>query len=343
MRVLLSALLLSTPALAQDPLTFTIDQDDSNWHWDGTTSLGPLEGNPSQDFQLAGALDLLVDSGAIPIATGRFVPGSEALVTPDLSGKIPNPIPPLPPLAVIDITGVKLQFTSPAFAIDAAGNFTTMVTVTILEGTLTVTPLVGSVTHTDLAGTSGDPTLANGNLSQTGMDLRLESPQSGTFDFTDPGSGISATVNLTGSLEADYGCEASFSYCSANPNSTGLPALIDSSGSTRLQDNAFTLLVGQLPQNRFGYFFTADSEDFVPNFGGTQGNLCVGTPLVRFSQNVLNSGSSGQVSFQLDLLNLPQGTVFHPGERWNFQLWYRDMNPGSTSNTTDGRAVVWCP
>ena len=31
-----------------------------------------------------------------------------------------------------------------------------------------------------------------------------------------------------------------------------------------------------------------------------------------------------------------------PGEAWNFQLWYRDLNPDTTSNTSDGVMVRFC-
>ncbi|MCP3918523.1 MAG: hypothetical protein GY711_23500 [bacterium] len=74
----------------------------------------------------------------------------------------------------------------------------------------------------------------------------------------------------------------------------------------------------------------------------SQGNLCLGAPQVRFAGDVLNAGANGAVTFEPDLNALPQGTTFVPGDVWNFQLSYRDQNPGTTSNTTDGIAVVFC-
>ena len=53
---------------------------------------------------------------------------------------------------------------------------------------------------------------------------------------------------------------------------------------------------------------------------------------------MLNSGATGEVSFTLDLTDLPQGTVFIPGDTWYFQLWFRDV---FTSNTTDGIEVMF--
>ncbi len=29
------------------------------------------------------------------------------------------------------------------------------------------------------------------------------------------------------------------------------------------------------------------------------------------------------------------------GESWNFQAWFRDKNPGNTSNFTDGVSVLF--
>ena len=42
----------------------------------------------------------------------------------------------------------------------------------------------------------------------------------------------------------------------------------------------------------------------------------------------------------LDALALPfdPPTAVQAGETWNFQAWFRDANPDSTSNFTDGVA-----
>ena len=45
----------------------------------------------------------------------------------------------------------------------------------------------------------------------------------------------------------------------------------------------------------------------------------------------------------MDFDNLPQGLQFMPGDAWNFQYWYRDVNPSPTSNTTAGVTVTFCP
>ena len=129
-------------------------------------------------------------------------------------------------------------------------------------------------------------------------------------------------------------------YCSSNPNSTGQTAALTASGSAMVASNNLTFVVSAMPQNKFGYLLMSATQDFVPLFGGTQGNLCLGQPLLRFAKFVQNSGTSGSISFSPDLTNLPQGTVIQPGETWNFQYWYRDVNGGSpTSNTSNGLAI----
>jgi hypothetical protein len=340
---LLPFALLTSLALAQSPLDFQIDQAASAWSWSGNTSVGPLVGNPTQDFNLTGNFLMSVDSGALPIATAAFLPGGVAGVTPDISGKIPNPVPGFPPLAVVDITGLTLQFTSGVFPVDGAGNFATDVVVTALSGTLTVTPLAGSPTVTDLTGQASDPTPVTGVLTQSGGSLNLASLQSSTFNFVDPGSGISGSITLDGSLVGDYTCPAPINYCLAAPNSTGATGAIGWTGSTRIQDNSLTLTGGALPGGQFSYFLMSASEAFVPGFGGSQGNLCLGPPQLRFNALPLNTGGAGAVALTLDLTGLPQGTTVHPGEAWNFQLWYRDVNPMPTSNTTDALKVTFCP
>jgi len=134
-------------------------------------------------------------------------------------------------------------------------------------------------------------------------------------------------------------------YCTATANSSGVPAVIGASGSPVVADDDLTLEAWALPLQQVGYFLMSTSTDFVPGFGGSSGNLCLGPPILRFNNpsgggQVLNSGSTGTVAFTLDMGNLPQGTVFQPGDTWYFQLWFRDVMGGPTSNTTDGLEVL---
>ncbi|HIF40400.1 MAG TPA: hypothetical protein EYQ74_04795 [Planctomycetes bacterium] len=135
-------------------------------------------------------------------------------------------------------------------------------------------------------------------------------------------------------------------YCTPNPNCSGQPAVMAVSGSPVITDNNFTLTANQLPLNEWGYFLMSESQGFIPNVGGSSGNLCLGFPFYRFNNasngtgKVLFSGSGGTFSFSPDLTNLPQNVTFMIGETWNFQAWSRDCK-GSTSNFTDGIEVMF--
>lgn len=131
------------------------------------------------------------------------------------------------------------------------------------------------------------------------------------------------------------------SYCNGFPNSTGQVATLSAAGSSQISDNNVVFQSTGLPNSQFGYLLMSQSQANVPNFGGSQGVLCVGTPQVRFNAQVQNSGSNGEVSFGIDLANLPSATVFQSGQTWNFQYWTRDFVSQPTSNTTLGYAITW--
>ena len=331
---------LCSPSAAQAPLDFTLDYAASQYTWSGTTSLGPIVGNPSNQFGISGNFMLEISGGSWAIAGGEFKPGGVAIVSPDLSGKIPNTFSWLPPLAIIDITNMTLEFTTPSFGIALDGSYATSVITTILSGTLTVTPLVGSTTSTDLTGMSAGAQPLSGTISSASGGTFMTSPQVSTFSFTDPGSGMSATMTLTGTLEGDNDCQTTSNYCTANPNTTGLPAHIFASGSTSIYANNLTLECSNLPKNKFGYFLFAPATGFIPNFGGSSGNLCLSGKVVRFSKDVMYSGSAQAVSYSPDMTNLPSSTVWGIGETQYFQYWTRDKG---TSNTSEGLAVTFCP
>jgi hypothetical protein len=83
------------------------------------------------------------------------------------------------------------------------------------------------------------------------------------------------------------------------------------------------------------------SQGHLVGAGGSQGDLCVGGFIGRYSLpgQIKNSGATGSFSLVIDLAAMPQpaGSVaVQAGETWYFQAWYRDANPMSTSNSTDG-------
>ena len=134
-------------------------------------------------------------------------------------------------------------------------------------------------------------------------------------------------------------CESP-NYCTAAVNSSGAAAEIGASGSPLLGSSDFRLHASGMPLNELGYFLMSESSAFLQGFGGSSGNLCLGAPIIRFTQpgQLIDTGLMGLVELSLDLTQLPDGAVFLPGQVWNFQLWFRDA---LTSNTTDGIEVMF--
>lgn len=133
-------------------------------------------------------------------------------------------------------------------------------------------------------------------------------------------------------------------YCMAAANSTGNPGTINALGSTTASDNDLTLLASDLPSNQFGIFLTSMTQAFSPGASGTSnGNLCLGGSIGRFSQpsQTQSTGTSGVITLGIDLTTIPQGSSFvavAAGETWNFQAWHRDV-VGLGSNFTDGLEI----
>ena len=68
--------------------------------------------------------------------------------------------------------------------------------------------------------------------------------------------------------------------------------------------------------------------------------LCLGSPIARFSNFVLNAGTLSTVTLRPNLNNIPAPTgPLAPGETAYFQYWYRDN--GGVSNTSNGIAVTF--
>lgn len=162
------------------------------------------------------------------------------------------------------------------------------------------------------------------------------------------GDAAGSTLSLSGDIgnpgAFTSGSCAIYGYCGpSQPNSVGLSAGIFPEGSRTVLDNDLTLTAYQMPGEKFGYFLTSTTQAFVSNPPGSEGNLCLGGNIGRYSKSVLNSGDSGSFSLLIDLtsmpVNPPQAVL--PGETWNFSAWYRDNNPTPTSNFTDAVSITF--
>jgi FG-GAP repeat len=138
--------------------------------------------------------------------------------------------------------------------------------------------------------------------------------------------------------------EVGQNYCGpANLNSSGQSAEIGALGSRVVSLDDLRLEATRTALNQFAMFLNSPTQG-LSQPPGSQGSLCLGGAIGRYNQNVMDTGPGGAVSIQLDLANTPTpgGPVsIQAGETWNFQLWFRDSNPGPTSNFTDGVAITF--
>ncbi len=131
-------------------------------------------------------------------------------------------------------------------------------------------------------------------------------------------------------------------YCGTTANSAGAGAIMGSSGSLSISDNALSLsTTGGVP-GQFGYYIYGDQSVAIPTADGV---LCVGGNIFRLLPPIPFS-ASGQTSITLDLMAPPfigAGQVI-AGSTYSFQHWYRDPSGGpSGSNFSDGLQIVFCP
>jgi hypothetical protein len=124
-------------------------------------------------------------------------------------------------------------------------------------------------------------------------------------------------------------------------NSSGQPASLRARGSAWTEHDCLRFEARDLPPGQFGYLLMADTQAHGALPPPSQGLLHLGLPIVRFANDVLQADASGCAAFEPVLATLPQGTVIAPGETWSFQMWFRDSNPGSTSNTTNALALTF--
>ena len=75
---------------------------------------------------------------------------------------------------------------------------------------------------------------------------------------------------------------------------------------------------------------------------GSSGVLCLASNIARYNRpGEVVQGPVG--TLQLDLGDVPVNppVAVVPGDTWNFQCWYRDSNPGQTSNLTDAVSIAF--
>jgi len=129
------------------------------------------------------------------------------------------------------------------------------------------------------------------------------------------------------------GGDLGVNYCTANPSSTGAPALMSAQGSTSVALNTLELTAEPVPNQPFIFFF-GPNQIQVP-FGN--GFLCAGGGLTRILPPGAASGNRAVRSVDLPTWGIVPGTR-------NFQCWFRDpAGGGAAFNTSDGLSIVFVP
>ncbi|MEM1452763.1 MAG: hypothetical protein AAF957_25475 [Planctomycetota bacterium] len=187
---------------------------------------------------------------------------------------------------------------------------------------------------------SDDEVIQFTNTSGLARELLVEVTR---YDFSQ-GSCAAYDLSISGSNGA-FGVGAP--YCDANPNSTGNVASILALGSRVAAQNDLTVSTSDLPPNTPAFYLVSSTQFFLPNPGGSDGNLCIAGEIGRYvgAGEIQNSGPAGTVWLALDLDRVPLANgpaQVLAGDRYNWTTWFRDVNgSGTTSNFSDAVEVVF--
>ena len=214
------------------------------------------------------------------------------------------------------------------------------------------------------AGTMGIAIIGNNALTGLNMD----------HDYTNGagGAGVLTTfASVNGVLTVDAGTASNFAftaplfdpriwngrfcegtpdpgtnYCTANNNSTGTTGVMSATGTNSIAANDMVLTASNLPTMAFGFFLTSQTQGFVPNPGGSDGNLCLGGAIGRFvgPGQIMSSGAGGVINLTTDNTAHPTSNMglisILVGDTWSFTCWHRDATMAG-SNFADGYEVTY--
>lgn len=184
-----------------------------------------------------------------------------------------------------------------------------------------------------------DPPFQTGTLSRHASQYQLG--EDGTLLLNALLSGIVWPTTVIIELR---GYSLGQSVCSPGiQNSTGAAGALGAGGSAFAGGRPLWLRATDLPQQQACYFLASRTPRLVPGVGGSQGTLCIGGSIGRFAAQLGNTGALGLHEIDVDTSAIPAGPTVQilSGETWIFQAWYRDANPGPTSNFTDALAITF--
>ncbi|MFN9787293.1 MAG: hypothetical protein ACK57N_12050 [Planctomycetia bacterium] len=360
LRSALSTLFLATLASAQSNYDFAILGSQSNFTWTGTSSLGAIVGNPSNQFRLEGGLVVTMGATAgTPDLVG--IVGGNALVTPDIRGRINNPLPFLPPVATLEINGLTLSPSAPPVAVAPGGAFAGSLTLTATSGTLTVSPLGGTPTTTSMVGATSTPQSTSGTLVRNGVLLQLALPINTTFPFSDPTTATTGTFTVVGTMRAEYSLSKAYCFgdgtsgacpcgnqsttasASGCLNSTLAGGRLVGAGLASTAADSLSLSVSNLPATTTVLLFQGTTATAAA-FG--DGLRCAAGTILRLGTRTTSAGAASWPGTG-GAPNLSAiGAIPTAGGVRTYQAWYRNSASFCTPsvfNLTNGLQVTWLP
>ncbi|HPF12804.1 MAG: hypothetical protein H6830_10685 [Planctomycetes bacterium] len=126
----------------------------------------------------------------------------------------------------------------------------------------------------------------------------------------------------------------------AQPHSGGVPAHQYAYGSAQAASDDLVLLAAPLPAASFGVFLVGTGAQSIPGYLGSQGTLCVAPPLGLFVGQAGPVAGDGILQAPITWSNLPGIGPALVGQTYFFQAWFRDQNPGTTTNFSDALSVM---
>lgn len=136
---------------------------------------------------------------------------------------------------------------------------------------------------------------------------------------------------------------AAIPYCAANSNSSGRRAWLSVFGDGDAS-SPHEIRCIDAPGGVPCFILTSRQPGFVPNVGGGNGNLCLGSlGFGRFSNALGPTDGTGTYSTMIDPTMMPQANgpvAAAPGEVWFFQAWFRDSSGGMPVSNLSNAALL---
>lgn len=169
------------------------------------------------------------------------------------------------------------------------------------------------------------------HASFLGWSVDIDGPHIAVGDFYAPVGGPAGYMfGKAYVYEKDLGTPT----CPGVPNNLGVPAILAVSGSDRAHVGFLDFTARSLPAMSPGVLFAGQQGTFVPNPGGSVGNLCITAGIVRAAIVFADAAGEWRATVPLPPAGATTGIPVTSGSTFHFQAWYRQPAVPATSNFT---------